>query len=151
VEARPKRCRAALAAFLVAAVAPAAPGCEGLSRLGELRRLQQSIAREFDTPGTTVTISNGRHMTVVLDNSPAMSGAPEVREILARSVAEHVRDNYAGYGRLDSITIQADTSRRVGIFTEGTTETVATFSRDDLRLGRAEGKSGRDAGAKASP
>lgn len=94
--------------------------------------LQTRLAREFNTPATSVNIMNGVVLTVVLQDAEAASLPDSDRTAFARRVAEFVRDHYRGYARLHTVNVGFATAERTGPRATTATETPYSFATAEL-------------------
>jgi hypothetical protein len=112
---------------LILLLTPLLAGCEMMRDLGQL---SSGLARAF--PGGTVNVNiNNDALAVTFLNLP-LSETEEQREVLARRVAEHVRDHYDKYDDLSSISVRFGT--RMGTAALNTTRTgrAYTFTPEQL-------------------
>ena len=108
--------------------------------LKEMMSLQQGLAQEFHTPAINLNLNTSRTLTVVFANSPYADLQSGEQSAFARRVAEYVRDHYAGYARLQRITVGFATVRGGGGMQFSTSRLPYTFTPQDLGAPRPESK-----------
>lgn len=117
----------ARAAFVAAAVL-----VFGCAEMGGLMSLPQQLVREFASPLVNVNLSTNGNLTVIFQNSPLgeLDSASEAK--VARQVAAFVRDHYAGYGKLQTVSVGFGTRRGAGPVTVTNTRIPHSFRTTDL-------------------
>lgn len=103
----------------------AAVGCANLSAL---TALQRGLAERFREPGISVHLNNQEYLTVLFVNSKVASLPDSDRAVLARAVAEYVRDHYRGYASLSTVAVGFQQALRVGMFSYSSTNRPYSFS-----------------------
>jgi hypothetical protein len=109
----------------IALVLLAAAGCADLAAL---TALQRGLAQRFKEPAISIHISNHEYLTVLFVNSKVASLPDSARAVLAREVAEYVRDHYRGYASLSTVAVGFQQSLRVGMFSYRSTNRPYSFS-----------------------
>lgn len=107
----------------------AAVGCANLSAL---TALQRGLAERFREPGISVHLNNQEYLTVLFVNSKVASLPDSDRAVLARAVAEYVRDHYRGYASLSTVAVGFQQALRVGMFSYSSTNRPYSFSTAEL-------------------
>ena len=109
----------------IALVLLAAVGCANLSAL---TALQRGLAERFREPGISIHLNNHEYLTVLFVNSKVASLPDSDRAVLAREVAEYVRDHYRGYSSLSTVAVGFQQALRVGMFSYSSTNRPYSFS-----------------------
>lgn len=109
----------------IALVLLAAVGCANLSAL---TALQRGLAERFREPGISVHLNNHEYLTVLFVNSKVAALPDSDRAVLAREVAEYVRDHYRGYSSLSTVAVGFQQALRVGMFSYSSTNRPYSFS-----------------------
>ncbi|UCF18900.1 MAG: hypothetical protein JSU87_13345 [Gemmatimonadota bacterium] len=79
--------------------------CEVLSDIRALQTLGKAIEREFKADKVSLNLDN-THLDVVLVNSPLADVPQDEQRLVARRVAEYVRDQYSDYPALETIRVE---------------------------------------------
>lgn len=106
-----------------------AVACADLSAMLSLR---QGLATRFNEPGISINLSNHTALSVMFVNSKLASLPDSDRAVMARQVAEYVRDHYRGYASLISIAVGFEQAGRVGVFSYTMRKSPYSFSTVEL-------------------
>ena len=102
---------------------------------GEVRdiiSLQQSVAREFHNSGVNINLNNAVHLTVTFADSSTAALPDSDRVAFAVRVAEYVRDHYARYDTLQTISIGFATVKQTGPITFTNSRVLYRFNPREL-------------------
>lgn len=128
--------------FLLFLIMPLLAGCEMMRDLGQF---SSGLAAAF--PGGNVNVNlNDDALAITFLNLPR-SETEEQQQVLARRVAEHVRDHYAKYDDLSSISVRFGTQTGASALSVTRTGREFTFTPEELG---APARSAAPAGPKAS-
>jgi len=100
--------------------------------LRDIMSLQQGLSKEFPNNAIGVNVNNEAYLTVTFTNSPAAQLPDSEQALLARHVAEFVRDHYAEYARLQEINVGFSTVTGSGSFHFTRTNVPYHFTPKDL-------------------
>ena len=116
-------------ALVLLALTALTPGC---GELKDLFTLQQGLAVAFNAPAVSVNINNRSHLTVTFTNSKVAELPDSERAIVARQVAEYVRDHYRAYATLEDISVGFSRASAVGPVSYTANQIPYSFTTADL-------------------
>ncbi len=105
--------------------------------LREIISLQQGLAREFHDPGVNINLNNAVHLTVLFADSSRAALPDSDRAAFAFRVAEYVRDHYARYDTLQTISVGFATVKQTGPITFKNSRVLYRINPHDLGPSRS--------------
>lgn len=106
----------------------------GCAQVRGMVAFQRELASEFNAPGVSVLLTDGRDLQVIFPNRLAETVQESERSSFALRAALFARDHFPGYQTVQSIRIGFARAKSIGPLSSSVIEVPYVFSRSELEL-----------------